>query len=77
MLARLGLGMADEARQVAAGLCRVVARKVSLHGLQLAIEAGLDAVGRQVEAVDQADQSADLIAGSYHHHLEAATDRAK
>ncbi len=44
--ARLGFDMADEARQVTTGLGSVVGRKVSLHGLQLTIEAGLDTLGR-------------------------------
>ncbi len=49
LLARLGLDMIDETHQVITGLGSVISRKVSLHGLQLTIEAGLDAM-RQLEA---------------------------
>ena len=60
--------MIDEARQVTTGLGSVIGRKISLYGLQLTIEVGLDALGRQVEAIDQGDQIADLGGGSLDDH---------
>jgi ketosteroid isomerase-like protein len=63
--------MVDEACQVTTGLGSVVGRKVSLHGLQLTIEAGLDTLGRQVKAVDQVDQITDLLRRPLDMHREA------
>ena len=65
--------MIDEARQVTTGLGGVIGCKISLYGLQLTIEARLDTLGRQVEAVDQVDQIADLGYCSLDDDLEAAS----
>ncbi len=64
--------MFDEPCQITTGLRSVVGHQVRLHGLQLTIEASLDALWQQVEVVDQGYRVGHMRRGPVDHHLEAA-----
>ncbi len=70
-LAGMGLDVADEIGQFAAGGGRLPCLDRRQHILQLVVQGVLQAAG-EVVAVDQADQVIDLGGCAFDHHLEAA-----
>ncbi len=67
----MSLDLSDEVGQIAAGVGRLPGIDRSERSIELGVQGALQALG-EVEAVDQADQVADLSGCSLDHHLEAA-----